>query len=112
MGDETRVTAREPLTIWECPECGLADLRFFVAEHARGDRAFVLCGVEPVPVRVWPDELVRPLVEAVREISEMQCECIGYYRCAGCERRGPDRAERALEAFPAPAEWMESADAR
>lgn len=46
-------------------------------------------------------ERLRADVERARAIcedaAEMQCDCTGYYRCGGCERRIAERADDARE---------------
>lgn len=55
--------------------------------------------------RVFTEDEVRPLWDALQAASETECECAGFYRCNGCEKRAPRIAELALDAFPAPEDW-------
>jgi hypothetical protein len=91
----------EPLTIWECPTgCGWQQIT-----RPRIGCVRCLARVEFQPRRFFAQEDVRPLWEALRAISNVECDCTGFYRCNGCEKRGPGLADPALDAFPAPEEW-------
>jgi hypothetical protein len=96
----------EPLTIYICAT-GECDRRSFTpnACACRFLKDKIITYQSMVPVQYFGEADVRPLWKALDKIEDLQCECTGFYRCNGCERRGPDIATNALAAFPTPEEW-------
>lgn len=79
----------EPLTIYECPLCGRRELdRIYVGHGSAKDGE--PCPIEPRPVRVFREENVRPLWEAVMDRPKTSV---------------PFAIRSAGEAFPAPPDW-------
>jgi hypothetical protein len=90
----------ESITIYECSDCGgvRPNGTIYGCPHCGGVG-------DAIPLRVFREEDVRPLYEALCMVAVVTCDCTGYYRCNGCERKGPNIAEGALDAFPAPEDW-------
>lgn len=87
------------LTIYECPDCALvAD-----AEVVQNESCYLAGHDEPVPVRVFRGEDVRPLWEAVKAMAsaEQWGAIVDLLSVTATVR----------DAFPAPPEWTPDAGA-
>lgn len=83
--------SREPLTIYECPECGR--VMDFDADHV-AQTGF--CRGRAVPVRVFREEDVRPLREFVESIATKGCRVNHQGRRNWTCRHERDSAATAL----------------